>query len=104
MKIAIAAEDKNQNAEISNRGGRAPYYLIFDQKGKLVEAVKNPFAVGGGGAGFASAKLLADKEVDTFVAGNIGPNMEGALTERKVKYQLKTGTAKEAVKEILSSK
>ena len=36
MKIAIASEGKDVDSEISSRGGRAPYYLIFEDK-ELVE-------------------------------------------------------------------
>ena len=100
MKIAIATVDKKEDAEISERGARAPYYLIFSEKGELVETVSNPFAVGGGGAGFAVAKMLADKGVDVFAVGVIGGNMSGALEERGIRYYEKSGTAKQAAQEI----
>jgi len=32
MKIAIASEGKNEDSEISLKGGRAPYYLIYEDK------------------------------------------------------------------------
>lgn len=86
MKIAIASEGKNENSEISERGGRAPYYLIFENK-KLVETIKNPFAVGSGGAGWSIAYILADKKIDLVIAGKIGPNMETALKQKKIKFK-----------------
>lgn len=100
MKIAIATIDKKADAEISGRGGRAPYYLIFNEKEELVETISNPFGFGGGGAGFAVAKMLADKNVDIFVAGAIGGNMAGALEGRGLKYSEKTGIAKKAAQDI----
>ena len=42
MKIAIASVDKDENSEISSRGGRAPYYLIFNEKREFLETVSNP--------------------------------------------------------------
>jgi predicted Fe-Mo cluster-binding NifX family protein len=96
MKIAVAVIGEDEDSEISGRAGRAPYYLIFEA-GKVVEKLSNPFSMGGGGAGFGVAKLLADKGVDAVVAGNFGPNMEQALSSRGVKTITMAGKAKEAV-------
>jgi len=86
MKIAIASEGKDEKSQISLRGGRAPYYLIFEDK-KLIETIKNPFAVGGGGAGWSVAKMLGDKKVELVIAGRVGPNMEFALKEKKIGFK-----------------
>lgn len=91
MKIAIASTNKNKNSLISEKAGRAPYYLIFDESGKILEMINNPFSVGGGGAGFGVAKMLADKGIATIVAGNFGPKMIEAMTERKLKYLTESG-------------
>ncbi len=99
MKIAVATEDKDVNALVSERAGRAPYYLIFeisDGKTKLLEIIDNPFKMGSGGAGFSVAKMLADKNVDIIIAGKFGPNMEMAMNERKVKYNVAQGNADKA--------
>jgi len=86
MKIAIASEGKNEDSEISVRGGRAPYYLVFEDK-KLIETIKNPFATGSGGAGFSVAYMLAEKKVELVVAGKIGGNMESALKEKGIDFR-----------------
>ena len=97
MRIAIASEGKDIESDISLRGGRAPYYLIFDNK-RLVESIKNPFAIGSGGAGWSVAYMLAEKKVKMVIAGRIGPNMEFALKEKKIKFQEVSGK----IKNILS--
>ncbi|MCK4552720.1 NifB/NifX family molybdenum-iron cluster-binding protein [Candidatus Pacearchaeota archaeon] len=97
MKTAIASEDKDIDSEISPRGGRAPYYLIFEDN-KLVETIKNPFAVGSGGAGWSVAHLLAEKKVDLVIAGKIGPNMQTALKEKAIEFREETG---KKIKEII---
>ena len=96
MKIAIASEGKDLDSEISLRGGRAPYYLIFEN-GKLIETIKNSFSVGGGGAGWSVAYMLSGKNVSLFIASQIGPNMESALKEKGIEIKIKTGKIKEAL-------
>ncbi len=98
-KIAIASKEKSKESEISFRGGRAPYYLVFEGE-ELIETVKNPFAVGGGGAGFSVAHMLADKNVDLVVAGKIGSNMETALKEKEIDFKEMTGKALKVLNKI----
>jgi len=97
MKIAIASIDTNTDSEVSSVAGRSPYYLIFENK-ELIEAVKNPFLVGGG-AGFGVAKMLADKGVNIVVAGKYGGNMQGALEEKGIKVEMKSGIVKNILNE-----
>ena len=96
MKIAIASEGKKQDSEISSQGGRAPYYLVFEDS-KLVETIKNPFATGAGGAGFSIAYMLADKKVDLVIAGKFGGNMESALKDKGLKFKEEAGKKVEDV-------
>jgi len=96
MKIAIASEGKTEESEISSRAGRAPYYIIFE-KGKIVEVIKNPFAIGSGGAGWSVAHMLAEKKVDKVIAGKLGENMQTALKQKGIEYEEKSGKVKELV-------
>jgi predicted Fe-Mo cluster-binding NifX family protein len=100
VKIAIASEGKDENSEISSRGGRAPYYLIFEDK-KLIESIKNPFATGSGGAGFSVAYMLADKKVNLVIAGKVGGNMVSALKEKGIKFQEESGKLKDFVEKLI---
>ncbi len=100
MKVAIASEGKDENSEVSQRGGRAPYYLIFEDR-KLIESIKNPFATGSGGAGFSVAYMLADKKVNLVIAGKFGGNMESALKEKGIKFKEESRKkVKDIIKEI----
>ena len=99
QRIAVASEGKDKDSEISLRGGRALYYLIFEDK-ELKEAIKNPFAVGGGGAGWSVAYMLADKKVDLVIAGRAGPNMEFALKQKNIKFKEASGKVSKVIKKI----
>lgn len=83
MRIAIAKLGKKEDSEISEKAGRAPYYLIYEND-KLIEVWKNPFAVGGGGAGSSVAKVMETKGVQKVIAGKFGEKMEAALKERNI--------------------
>jgi len=96
MKIAIASVEKNQNSQISSRAGRAPYFLIFENK-KLIEIWKNPFSVGSGGAGFGVAKIMSEKGVEKIIAGKFGDNFISALDDYKVNYMEAAGDIKEYI-------
>jgi predicted Fe-Mo cluster-binding NifX family protein len=100
MKIAIASEGKDINSDISEKGGRAPYYLVFDNK-ELIETIKNPFAKGSGGAGFSIAYMLAEKKVDLIIAGKIGKNMESAIIEKGMKFEEGSGKISKVLKESI---
>ncbi len=90
MKVAVAADGETPDAPVSMRAARAPYFQIYED-GKLVEVIRNPFAVGGGGAGWSVAYMLAEKGVDVFVAGNAGPNLQTALSQRGIRLILAPG-------------
>lgn len=94
MKIAVATTKKGIKAKACSQAGRAPFYLIFED-GVLVETWKNPFRVGGGGAGFSVAKAMADKEVKKIIAAQMGDKMKGALRERGIEFAEIQGTAQE---------
>lgn len=99
MKIAIASEGKEEDSEVSPVSGRAPYYLIFEG-GKLEKSIKNPFAMGGGGAGFSVAQMLGNEKVDVVVSGKFGPNITMALEQKGIKIKIINGMkVKDALKE-----
>ncbi len=101
MKIAVAAIGKEETSEVSPRSGRAKFYLIFNEKGDLLEVISNPFSRGGGGAGFGVAKMLADKDVDIVVGRQVGEHMDEILKSRGLKYYEMIGPAKDAVTRII---
>jgi len=102
LKIAVAAIGKDETSEVSPRSGRSKFYLIFNDKGDLLEVISNPFSRGGGGAGFGVAKMLADKGVDIVVGRQVGEHMDEILKMRGLRYCEMTGKVKDAVARILA--
>jgi predicted Fe-Mo cluster-binding NifX family protein len=98
MIIAIASTNEDFKGNISDQGGRAPYYLLIDEQNEILEALKNPFAKGGGGAGFSVVKILEQKNVKKLIAGKIGDNMQGALKERNIEYISANGLIEDYLK------
>ena len=99
MKIAIAAVEPDLFSSISPQGARAPFYLVFDAEGKLVEALTNPH-VQAAGAGQKVADMLFEKDIHTFVAADLGPVLRDRLLHHNIRYLQKTGLVNDVLKEL----
>ena len=100
MKVAIASTGNDENAKVSKVSGRAHYYLIFES-GRLLKVMKNPFRIGGGGAGFGVVEMLSDESVEMVVSGKFGPNMVGALESKGIQCrEMFDVTVKEALESV----
>jgi len=102
-KIAVAANGETSGALISGQAGTAPYFLFFDEKGKFIEAMENPYK-GKGGAGKAVADYLAGKGVTVVVAGGFGGPIVDVMKDKGIKATAFKGSADEAVKKVLQPK
>ena len=98
MKIAVASKGRNEESFLSEVSARAPYFLIFEND-NLIEAIKNPFTVGGG-AGYSAAHLMAEKGVSLIISGGkFGPVLKMSLEEKGIKMKQLNSSLK--VKEAL---
>ena len=88
MRICITCSGSTLDSQIDPRFGRAQYFLIIDEKGKLKETIENPGVSALRGAGITAAQLIADKKVEVIITGNIGPNAFGVLKTTGVKIFL----------------
>ncbi len=85
MKIAISAMGATLDAEINPRFGRCQYFIIVDPDTMNFEAINNAGGMGSGGAGIATAQLIAGKEVEAVLTGNCGPNAYQVLSAAGIK-------------------
>jgi predicted Fe-Mo cluster-binding NifX family protein len=99
MKIAIAAERGDPSAEISPRGARAFFYLVFGADGHLSEILENPYAGNATNVGPDVANMLIEKHVTKVIAGRFGPRFKQALKNNNVECVEQMGFAAPAAKE-----
>ena len=101
--IAVASLDRTEKSQVSDRAARAPYYLLFDESGKLLEVIVNPFYDSARSAGPKVANLLVGKNVTIVVAEDFGSKMIAALNKEGINYYKASGIVKEVVEELIRS-
>lgn len=102
-KIAVAANDKIPSAAVSNQAGLAPFFIFFDEKGKMTEAIENPYK-DKEGAGKSIAELLKNKGITVVVAEGFGGQIVEVMKGKGIKAVSFKGSAEEAVKKVLQPK
>jgi predicted Fe-Mo cluster-binding NifX family protein len=96
--IAVSAEGKVLSSQVSSVAARAPYFLLFDEKGTFVEAVANPHKDARSGAGTQVVDFLAGKSVKIVIAGAFGPKIIDAMKGRGMRPLEFKGIVADAVK------
>jgi predicted Fe-Mo cluster-binding NifX family protein len=99
VKIAVAANDKTPGASVSKQAGPSPFFLLFDSRGILVEAIDNPNKEGEGG--IAVTDFLVGKGVTVVVAQEFGSRIVRIMKEKGIRAIAFKGSAEEAVKKVL---
>jgi len=86
MRIAISSQDKDLNANLDPRFGRAAYFIIVDPETMAFEVVENSQNLNlSQGAGIQAGKTIADNKVDVLITGHCGPKAFKVLQGAGVK-------------------
>ena len=101
--VAVAAEGTAVTASVSGKAARAPYFLLFDRAGKLLEAVENPHRDARRRAGSLVVRFLAEKDVTVIVAGEFGDRMTQAMKAEGMEHVEFRGSAEAAVEKVLQA-
>ena len=102
MNIAIASEGKDMDAQVCPTAGRAPYYLLFENR-TLIKTIKNPFTIGGGGAGHGVIQMLSNENMEIIISGKFGDNMRQAISEKGMRgIEIREKTVDEALEEVIA--
>ncbi len=98
MKIAVTSTGDNLGARVDPRFGRCGWFVVVDTDDMSWEAVQNPNASAGGGAGVQSGQLMVEREVKAVLTGNCGPNAFQVLAAGGIEVIVGvSGTVREAV-------
>lgn len=99
-RIAVAASGDAAGAKVHEHAASSPYFLIFDQKGTLLEALENPYK----SADYPGADIvnyLSDKGATVMVAEDFGPKIVAAMKVKRMWPVRFNGSAQDAVKKVL---
>jgi predicted Fe-Mo cluster-binding NifX family protein len=102
-KIVVAANGETNAAAVSAQAGGAAYFLIFDNKGNLIETLANP-EKNAASPGTAVVHFLVGKGATTVVAEGFGPKIVETMKSKGIKVIAFKGSVEEAVKKLLQSK
>ena len=79
----------------------APYFIVYDKSGKILDIVQNPYRVGPA-AGPKTAEFISGLGVKMFVAESFGAGrMSVILNSSGIKTVIFHGTADEAAKKLI---
>ena len=107
MKIAVSSTDKNIESTVSDIFGRCLYFIIAevkDNKIEKVEAIKNEKTNQVSGAGISTAQLMAEKDVNAVITGNVGPRALDVLKQFSIEIYFGKGAVKEVLQEFIDGK
>jgi predicted Fe-Mo cluster-binding NifX family protein len=84
--------------------GRAPYYLIFDEKGVLKKSLKNPAINSRRDASSEVIGLLLKESCEIVIAGQFGNKMQNLLKQNNIRFYIREGTADKVIQSFIQNK
>ncbi|MDD4136436.1 MAG: NifB/NifX family molybdenum-iron cluster-binding protein [Methanoregula sp.] len=99
MMVCFTAKGTTLDSQTEERFGRAPYFIVVESGNGSFEAIKNPYADGGGGVGPKAAQVLIANNVKALVSGQVGGNAKEVLAAAGIAmYMYKSeGSVKDAL-------
>jgi len=97
VKIAVVSDGKETTASISNMA-KAGYYLIFNEKIELIEAIPNPYKNSKKDSVSLAAEFLYKKGVTEVIAAKFSNKMIAALNNNNMTYWEYNGNVDNAIK------
>ena len=107
MKIAVSVKEKNLSGEVSDVFGRSTYFVIAEIENgeiKKTEIIENKNADQMGGAGISTAQLMAEKNVNAVITGNVGPRALDVLKQFNIEIYYGDGKVEEVLQKFIDGK
>jgi len=107
MKIAVSSTGKNIDSNVADVFGRSPYFIIVeieDREIKRIEIIENKSTEQMSGAGISAAQLMAEKNVNAVITGNVGPRAFDVLNQFNIGIYIGNGTIKKVLQEFINGK
>jgi predicted Fe-Mo cluster-binding NifX family protein len=105
MRTAISATGANLDDTVDPRFGRCQYFVMVDSDTMEFEGVENANMMAGGGAGIATAQMIANEGAQVVLTGNCGPNAYETLSAAGIQVITGvSGTVLEVVEGFKSGK
>lgn len=94
--VAIAAKQPSLDSKVSERFGRAPYFIVFDHD--EYQIINNLSQDASSGAGVQAVQTLVSRGVTDVIAVKVGPKAERALQAAGIKlWRAEDGTVSENI-------
>jgi predicted Fe-Mo cluster-binding NifX family protein len=107
MKIAISSTGKKLTDNVSEVFARCPYFVIAEIENgeiKKTEIIGNKSTNQMSGAGISAAQLMAEKNVNAVITGNVGPRALDVLEQFNIKVYSGSGAIKEVLQKYIDGK
>jgi predicted Fe-Mo cluster-binding NifX family protein len=107
MKIAVSSTGKSIESDVSDVFARCPYFIFAEiEKGEIMktEAMENGNNDQSGGVGISSSRLMAEKNVEAVITGNVGPRAMDVLKQFEIEIYPYKGSVKDALNDFIQKK
>jgi len=107
MKIAVSSTGKSIESNVSDIFARCPFFIIAEIKNQKIdktEIIENKSTDQMSGAGIFAAQLMAEKNVNAVITGNVGPRAFDVLKQFNIEIYRGEGKVKEAVEKFIEGK
>ncbi len=100
MKVAVSADGDSEKANVDERFGRCPYFVIVDTEDMEFETIENEHADESHGVAPQVVQTLSEMDIEAVITGNIGPNGYQTLESAAIEAYKASGKISKAVEKL----